>query len=111
METELAKDIAKELSPTSVAIMVAVAVYLIKTFWESFFKTKDKTDENTQAVRELNINIVHMRDRLVVMESKLDKYESMNVAVSNLTTDYNHLFEKVRDLTRQLEKLQDETRQ
>lgn len=111
METELAKDIAKELSPTSVAIMVGVSVYLIKTLWESFFKTKDKTDENTQAVRELNINLLHTRDRLVVMESRLDKYDETAVVVAKLHTDYNHLFDKVRDHKYQIEKIQDEIRE
>lgn len=110
MDTDLAKDIAKDLSPTTVTIMVLAAFYIFKNIWEMFFKTKDKTDENTQAVRELNINIIHLRDRIVIMESKLDKHEETQRMVRDLKKDYDFLFDKMRTAEKDIEKLQDGSR-
>lgn len=96
------EDLIKGLRPSELAILVAVGFYLAKesiTFiTKLFMKKMDKTDENTQAVRELNINIRHLTDRLVIVENTMEKQNEIQSTVIELRKDMGYAFEKIRDL-------------
>lgn len=94
--------IAKQISPETVAVFIAVVIYLIDKFivWfgKSATKAETKIEENTQAVRELNINLKHFSDRIVIVEDTIKKHDQLHHVVWELKKDMTYAFEKIREL-------------
>lgn len=94
--------IAQKLDPTQVAILIVALLYVTEKVGSfvshTIFKSKDKVDENTQAVRELIIKIEHLNTRLVAIELSLDKLEDFKLITYKLEKDMGYAFEKIRDI-------------
>lgn len=95
-------EIAKNLRPESVAVLIAVTIYIVKTVWEfvakTILKSKGEVEENTIAVRELILKIEHLNNRLVAIELAIDKLDEFKLITYKLEKDMGYAFEKLRDL-------------
>lgn len=95
-------EIAKTLSPESVAILIAVTIYIIKTAWELVAKTilKSKTDveQNTQVVKELILEIEFLKTEMVRVRLSVDKLDEFKHLAWKLEKDVAFAHEKIRDL-------------
>lgn len=93
------------LRPDQVAVIIAALLYVLKEVKhfvvQSFLKTKDKTEENTVALRELNLSIKHLNDRLVITEAKLDALSDLEKHLWKLKSDVDFAHEKIRDIKSQ----------
>lgn len=98
--------IAKNLTPDQVAIIVAAFLYILKEITHfisnSFLKTKDKTEENTNAVKELNVNITHLSSRIALVEQSIDKFTHVQSSLIKVEKDIHYAFEKIRDIKSEL---------
>ena len=104
METELAKELSK--SPVSIAVLIAILTYLVKTLWESFFKDKSKSDAkleaNTLAVIQLSANLQAFMSRLENVESAIVEYTEVERNVWKAQRDVDSAHEKIRELKDEL---------
>jgi len=95
-------EIAKTLSPESVAILIAVTIYVVKTAWEfistTILKSKSEVEDNTQAIRELMIKLEHLNNRLVSVQLAIDKLDEFKLLTYKLEKDMGYAFEKIRDI-------------
>lgn len=98
--------LVENLKPDQLAIIIAALLYVLKEaktlIVTSILKTKDKTEENTTAVRELTLHIKHLNDRLVITEEKLDALSEIEKHVWKLKSDVDFAHEKIRDISKQV---------
>lgn len=103
---DMSDEIAKNLTPDQVAIIVAAFLYILKEITHfisnSFLKTKDKTEENTTAVKELNANISHLASRIALVEASIDKFTHVQSSLIKVEKDIHYAFEKIRDIKSEL---------
>ena len=94
--------ISQKLDPTQVAVLIVAFLYVTEKaagfISHTIFKSKDKLDDNTQAVRELILKIEHLNNRLVAIELAIDKLEDFKLVTYKLEKDMGFAFEKIRDL-------------
>lgn len=94
--------IAQKLDPTQVAILIVALLYVTEKVGSfvshTIFKSKDKVDENTQAIRELILKLDHTNVRLVSLETAINKLEEFKHVTWKLEKDVAFAFEKIRDL-------------
>lgn len=94
--------LAQKLDPTQVAILIVALLYVTEKVGNfishTIFKSKDKVDENTHAIRELIIKLDHTNTRLASMEITLGKLEEFKHVTWKLEKDVSYAFEKIRDL-------------
>lgn len=95
-------EVINDLTLDKAALLLAVIVYVTKEAFQfikaTILHTKDKTVENTQAVKELNTSIKHLSERLLVTEKKIEDLNSFQHMVWKLEKDVGFAFEKIRDL-------------
>jgi hypothetical protein len=101
-QTLAMNDLVNDLTLDKAAILFAVIVYVTKEGFQfikaTVLHTKDKTTENTQAVKELNQSIKYLSERLLVTEKKIEDLNSFQHLVWKLEKDVGYAFEKIRDL-------------
>ncbi len=95
-------EIAKKLSPESVAILIAVTIYIVKTAWEfiakTILKSKDEVEENTQAVKELILEMGVLKTEMVRVRLSVEKLDEFKHLAWKLEKDVAFAHEKIRDL-------------
>lgn len=95
-------ELFNNLSVESGGILLAVVIYVTRSLVEFaskiILKNKDKIEENTQAVKDLNVNISHLSVRLVNVENSIEKLSEVKSIVWKLDRDVSYAHEKIRDL-------------
>lgn len=102
MDAQLLEQVSKMLNPTAVMVLIAALLYIIKEVTafvsKTFLKAKDKTEENTLAVLQLNNNISNLMIRLSSVEESIKKFTEVERAVWKMEKDINFAHEKIRDI-------------
>lgn len=92
------------IPPDQAAIFLAVAIYvtkeLLKLFKHTVLKTKSITEKNTEAVKELILEMKFLEQRLSSVEIAIDKFTEFKSVVWKLEKDVSFAHEKIRDLTK-----------
>lgn len=94
-----------KLSFDQLALITAVLIYVTKEIANfvkhSLLKTKTLTEENTDAIKALIIEIKYLDKRLESVETSIDKFTELKSTIWKLEKDVGFAHEKIRDISKQ----------